>query len=79
MQEVLMPSLGEDFDEATISFWNVEAGEHVDKDADIVEITTEKSTFSVKAPCSGVVTEIVALEGETVPVGVLLARIEEEN
>ncbi|MBU1087398.1 MAG: hypothetical protein KKD05_07755 [Candidatus Omnitrophica bacterium] len=79
MQEVVMPSLGEDIEEATISFWHVEAGEHVEKGADIVEVTTEKSTFNVAAPCAGVITEIISLEGESVAVGEVLARMEEEN
>ena len=78
MIDIVMPDLGEDIEEAKISFWLVEAGEHVDKGKDIVEITTDKSTFNVQANCSGVVTEVIALEGETVPVGNLLARIEEE-
>jgi len=79
MYEILMPALGEDFEEGTISFWHVEAGEHIDKGVDIVEVTTEKSTFNVQAPCTGVLTEIIALEGEAVPVGEVLARMEEEN
>jgi len=76
MEEVLMPDLGEDLEEATISFWHVEAGEHIDKGADIVEVNTEKSTFNVQAPCTGILTEIIALEGEVVPVGEVLARME---
>ncbi|MBU1045183.1 MAG: hypothetical protein KJ915_12390 [Candidatus Omnitrophica bacterium] len=79
MQEILMPALGEDIEEATISFWHVEAGEHVAKGADIVEVTTDKSTFNVVAPCTGVITEILCLEGESVAVGEVLARMEEEN
>ncbi|MFH1061341.1 MAG: biotin/lipoyl-containing protein [Candidatus Omnitrophota bacterium] len=79
MQEIVMPALGEDIEEATISFWHVVPGEHIDKGADIVEITTEKSTFNVPAPCTGVITEIIALEGESIPVGDVLARMEEED
>jgi 2-oxoisovalerate dehydrogenase E2 component (dihydrolipoyl transacylase) len=79
MQEIIMPSLGEDIEEATISFWHVEPGEHVDKGADIVEVSTDKTTFNVPAPFTGVITEIIALEGESVPVGDVLARMEEEN
>ena len=79
MIEIVMPDLGEDFEEAIISFWLVEAGEHVEKGKDLVEVTTEKSTFSVPSSCKGVVTEIIAIEGESVPVGNVLARIEEED
>ena len=78
MIDIVMPDLGPDIEEAKISFWMVEAGEHVDEGKDIVEVTTEKSTFNIPAPCSGVVTEIIAIEGESVPVGNVLARIEEE-
>jgi len=79
MQDIVMPDLGQDVEEATVSFWHVEEGEHVEQGKDIVEITTEKSTFNVQAPCAGVITERIAAEGESVPVGNLLARIEEEN
>ncbi len=78
MIDIVMPDLGADIEEAKISFWLVETGEHVDEGKDLVEVTTEKSTFNIPSPCSGVVTEIIALEGESVPVGNLLARIEEE-
>ena len=78
MVEVVMPDLGEEFEEAKISFWLVEVGEHVDQGKDLVEVTTEKSTFNVPAPCAGVLTEIIAIEGESVPVGNAMARIEEE-
>ncbi|MFH1093793.1 MAG: biotin/lipoyl-containing protein [Candidatus Omnitrophota bacterium] len=79
MTDIVMPDLGEDFEEANISFWLVEAGERVEAGKDLVEVTTEKSTFNIPAPCAGVVTELIALEGESVPVGNVLARIEEEN
>ncbi len=78
MIDIVMPDLGPDMEEAKISFWLVEAGEHVEEGKDLVEVTTEKSTFNIPATCSGVVTEIIAIEGESVPVGNILARIEEE-
>jgi len=78
MIDVLMPDLGPDIEEATISFWLVEPGEHVQEGADLVEVTTDKSTFNVPAPTAGVVTELFPIEGETVPVGNILARIEED-
>ncbi len=79
MIDIVMPDLGEEFEEATISFWLVEAGEHVEVGKDLVEVTTEKSTFGVPSTCKGVVTEIIAIEGESVPVGNVLARVEEED
>jgi pyruvate dehydrogenase E2 component (dihydrolipoamide acetyltransferase) len=79
MQDILMPDLGQDIEEATISFWHVEEGQHVEEGMDLVEVTTDKSTFNVPVPCAGVITELIATEGETVQVGSTLARIEEEN
>ena len=78
MQDIVMPELGDDIEEATISFWHVEAGEHVKKGQDIVEVTTEKSNFNIQAPFSGVLTEVIAIEGEAVSVGEVLARVEED-
>ena len=78
MQDIVMPDLGEDIEEATISFWHVEAGEHVEKGKDIVEVTTEKANMNIQAPMDGVITEIIAIEGESVGVGEVLARIEED-
>ena len=78
MTDVVMPDLGPDIEEAKISFWLAENGEHIDEGKEIVEVTTEKSTFNIKAPCSGVMTEVIAIEGESVPVGNIIARIEEE-
>ena len=78
MIEIVMPDLGLDFEEAKISFWLVEAGEYVEKGKELVEVTTGKSTFNVPATCAGVITEIIAIEGQIVPVGYALARIEEE-
>ncbi|MCK4993521.1 MAG: hypothetical protein KAS13_00565 [Candidatus Omnitrophica bacterium] len=79
MIDIVMPDLGEEFEEAIISFWLVETGEHVTEGKDIVEVTTEKATFGVPASCAGVITEILAIEGESVPVGNILARIDEEE
>jgi 2-oxoglutarate dehydrogenase E2 component (dihydrolipoamide succinyltransferase) len=78
MQDIVMPDLGEDVEEATISFWHVEAGERVEKGKDIVEVTTEKANMNIQSPFSGVITEIIAIEGESVGVGEALARIEED-
>ncbi|MFH2137195.1 MAG: biotin/lipoyl-containing protein [Candidatus Omnitrophota bacterium] len=79
MLEIVLPDMGEDVDEATISFWHVEAGDHVEVGMDIVEVTTEKSAFTVQSPYSGVIAELRALEGENVQVGNILAMLQEEE
>ncbi|MCP4649437.1 MAG: hypothetical protein GY853_05060 [PVC group bacterium] len=79
MKEIVLPEIGDDVEHATISFWHVEEGERVDEGMDLVEINTEKSAFNVPSPCSGVITEVRATEGETVQVGNILAMIQEEE
>ena len=75
--EVKLPELGEDAGkEATVSFWYVEAGGEIKKDEDLVEMVTDKATFNVPAPASGVLEKISALEGDKVEVGGLMAVIE---
>jgi len=78
MKDIVMPDLGEDIEEASISFWHVEEGEHVEEGTTLVEINTDKAALSIPAPCAGVLTERIAIEGETVGVGELLGRMEEE-
>ncbi len=79
MIDIMLPEMGEDIEEATISFWHVEEGEHVEEGVDLVEVTTDKSSFNIPSPAAGVITELIATEGETVQVGSVLARMEEEG
>ena len=76
--EVKLPFLAEESPEATVSFWLVDERDHVDEDQDIVEMTTSKAVFNVPSPASGILTEIVAREGQVVKVGEVLCIIEED-
>jgi 2-oxoglutarate dehydrogenase E2 component (dihydrolipoamide succinyltransferase) len=73
---VELPELGESVVEGTVSRWLVKEGERVELDQPLVEITTDKVDAEVPAPAAGVVQKILVAEGETVPVGTELARIE---
>ncbi|RJP71404.1 MAG: hypothetical protein C4532_07730 [Candidatus Abyssobacteria bacterium SURF_17] len=80
MYEVKLPNLGEDAgDEAIVSVWHFEEGDEVEEGDDLVEMTTDKATFNVPSPRDGVLSEIVADEGETVRVGEVLAVLEDEE
>ena len=79
MAKVILSELGEGAREATISYWHFEEGDKVEEGEDLVEIATDKSTFNVPAPCSGVLTEVYYEEGDIVEVGEVLANIEEEE
>jgi 2-oxoglutarate dehydrogenase E2 component (dihydrolipoamide succinyltransferase) len=73
--DVVMPQMGVSVSEGTITKWNKQVGEHVDADETILEISTDKVDTEVPSPASGVVSEILVQEGETVAVGTVLARI----
>jgi 2-oxoglutarate dehydrogenase E2 component (dihydrolipoamide succinyltransferase) len=75
MTEIRVPTLGESVSEATIGKWFKKPGEAVKKDEPILELETDKVTLEVNAPDSGVLSEIVAKDGETVGVGALLGQI----
>ena len=79
MYEVKLPDLGEGAgEEAIVSLWHFEEGDEVHEADDLVEMMTDKATFNVPSPVSGILSEIMADEGDTVEVGEVLAIIEEE-
>jgi 2-oxoglutarate dehydrogenase E2 component (dihydrolipoamide succinyltransferase) len=75
--EIRVPTLGESVTEATIGKWFKKAGDTVVADEPIVELETDKVTIEVPAPSAGVLSEIIAKDGETVGVGALLGSIGE--
>jgi 2-oxoglutarate dehydrogenase E2 component (dihydrolipoamide succinyltransferase) len=75
--DIHVPTLGESISDATIARWIKKAGEVVAVDEPIVELETDKVTLEVPSPVAGKLGEIIAAEGETVKVGTLLARVEE--
>lgn len=79
MIKVYLPELGENITKATISYWYFEEGSNVIEGNDLVEIATDKATFNVPAPASGILVEIMAHEGDVVHVGDVLAAVEEET
>ncbi|MGE5279451.1 MAG: biotin/lipoyl-containing protein [Deltaproteobacteria bacterium] len=78
MIHVYLPDLGENASKATVSYWYFERGAMVTEGSDLVEVATDKATFNVPAPCSGILSEITAHEGDVVASGDVLASIEEE-
>jgi pyruvate dehydrogenase E2 component (dihydrolipoamide acetyltransferase) len=76
--DVVMPKMGESVQEGKIIRWVKRVGERVEQDETLLEISTDKVDTEIPAPASGVLAEILAPEGETVPVGTVIARIEVE-
>jgi pyruvate/2-oxoglutarate dehydrogenase complex dihydrolipoamide acyltransferase (E2) component len=72
-----LPKLADTLVEGTVTRWLKQAGERVARGEPLVEIETDKVNSELESPVDGVVTEIVVPEGETAPVGAVLARISE--
>ena len=75
--ELRVPTLGESVSEATVATWFKKPGDAVAQDEMLCELETDKVTVEVPAPAAGVLSEIIAAEGETVGVNALLAFISE--
>ncbi|MEN3148727.1 2-oxoglutarate dehydrogenase complex dihydrolipoyllysine-residue succinyltransferase [Neorhizobium sp. IRAMC:178] len=75
--EIRVPTLGESVSEATVGTWFKKVGDTVKADEPLLELETDKVTVEVPAPAAGVLTEIVAANGETVGLGALLGQIAE--
>jgi 2-oxoglutarate dehydrogenase E2 component (dihydrolipoamide succinyltransferase) len=73
--EIRVPTLGESVSEATVGTWFKKVGDFVKADEPLVELETDKVTVEVPSPTSGVLTEIVAQNGETVGLDALLGQI----
>jgi 2-oxoglutarate dehydrogenase E2 component (dihydrolipoamide succinyltransferase) len=74
--EVVMPQMGESIAEGTITKWLVKVGDKVERDQPLFEISTDKVDAEIPSPASGVLTEILNQEGETVAVNKVVARID---
>ncbi|HKF68547.1 MAG TPA: dihydrolipoamide acetyltransferase family protein [Vicinamibacterales bacterium] len=70
-----MPQMGESVAEGTIVRWMKKVGDTVDRDEPLFEISTDKVDAEIPSPSAGVVAEIRAQEGETVPVNSVVAVI----
>lgn len=74
--EVTMPKMGESITEGTVITWYKQAGESVELDETLLEIGTDKVDTEIPSPASGVVEKLCTPEGETVPVGHVIAIIQ---
>jgi 2-oxoglutarate dehydrogenase E2 component (dihydrolipoamide succinyltransferase) len=74
--EVVMPKMGESIQEGKILRWAKKVGEKISKDETILEISTDKVDSEIPSPVAGVLATIVVQEGDTVPVGTVIAMVE---
>jgi pyruvate dehydrogenase E2 component (dihydrolipoamide acetyltransferase) len=75
MSEVVMPRLSDSMEEGTILSWLKQVGDEVAIGDELVEIETDKANMAYESDTAGTLTEILAQEGETLPIGSPIARI----
>ena len=73
--DVIMPQMGADMTEGTLVKWLKQVGEQVNRGDVLAEIETDKATVELEAFESGVLLKYVVPEGETVPVGQVIALL----
>jgi pyruvate dehydrogenase E2 component (dihydrolipoamide acetyltransferase) len=77
--DVVMPQMGESIFEGTITKWLKKAGDTVQKDEPLFEISTDKVDAEIPSPVTGVLTEIKVPEGATVDINVVVAIVTESG
>ena len=77
--DLIMPKLGESIVEATILKWHKRPGDAVAMDETVLDIATDKVDSEVPSTADGIIVETLYNENDVVPIGEVIARIEEDN
>src|ERR1700688_831958 len=77
--EVVMPQMGESIFEGTITKWLKKAGDLVQKDEPLFEISTDKVDAEIASPVAGVLSELKVEEGATVQINTVVAVVTEQG
>ena len=78
-EEIVMPRLSDSMEEGTILKWLKSVGDEVAVGDELVEIETDKANMVYEADAAGTLIEVVADEGDTLPIGEVIARVGEEG
>src|SRR5258707_448067 len=79
MIDVVMPQMGESIVEGTLTKWLKKAGDRVELDEPLFEISTDKVDTEIPAPTAGTLSEVLVQEGATVAIHTVVARIDESG
>ena len=77
--EFKMPKLGESVTEGTVGRWLKQPGDAVEQYEPMLEVTTDKVDTEVPSPVTGTISQILVAEGDTVPVGTVIAVLLESD
>ena len=72
----VVPDLGEGLEEVTLTCWQVAVGDEVELNQPLCTVETAKAEVEIPSPYAGRIVEIRGAEGDVLPVGSLLARID---
>ena len=75
MADVVMPRLSDSMEEGTVLAWMKSVGDEVAVGDELVEIETDKANMVYESDVAGTLTEILAEEGATLPIGEVIARV----
>ena len=73
---IRVPKLGMDTTEAVLGKWLVSEGDRIQKGTPLVQLESEKVSFDYESEIEGRLTRILVAEGDTVPVGDVIALAE---
>lgn len=73
---MILEAASEEMQFGTVNRWYRQEGEEVADAEALVEIEAEKAAYDVLAPVAGLLSEVLAMPGDEVPVGAVLATIE---
>ena len=77
--KIELPQVGESVTEGIIGRWLKQVGDQVEKYDPLVEVVTDKVNMEMPSPVAGVLARVIAEEGQTVPMGAVIAEIEVEG
>jgi pyruvate/2-oxoglutarate dehydrogenase complex dihydrolipoamide acyltransferase (E2) component len=78
-QELVVPQMGEGLQEVIIETFHKKPGDRIERDEVIYSMETDKAVMEVESPFAGVLTEWLAAEGDVLPIGAPIARLEVEG
>lgn len=76
--DLVVPKLGMDTTEATVTCWLAAEGDSIEVGSPLVELETEKTNFVVESEIKGTLVKVIQPPGSVVPVGDILAILETE-
>jgi pyruvate dehydrogenase E2 component (dihydrolipoyllysine-residue acetyltransferase) len=78
-EEIVMPRLSDSMEEGTVLRWLKGVGDEVAVGDELVEIETDKANMVYESDLAGTIVEVLAQEGDTLPVGDPIARVGEAS